>query len=313
MHALYIFAKVSFGHDLNDILYNLYGEAPNNVIRSDGNKFFSPIEISVDDSTLIAKLDENGKNLKIEKKPERIWSDAVLLPSRRVGLFITSNFISRLLREVAGEEKEAISFFAGLFKPLQMILEKSPLVPPLSLFIGDYYRTLTGIKEFPKSTIESSLGRVIMKISPLIWLFEYVFRDPFLPNLSKPIESAPEGAIDYMLIRQMVERAERGSLIVIEEPENNKNPLFQIELINFLVSKTLERDLTLLISTHSEIIPLTLAKLVEEKIISNEDVRIYYLHRDKENPWTKVKEIKIYKDGSMDELPDSIEVTIRLF
>ena len=66
-------------------------------------------------------------------------------------------------------------------------------------------------------------------------------------------------------------------------------------------------------TTHSEIIPLSIAKLVESEKISKDDVKIYYLMRSKENPWTEIKEIKVYENGTLEELPDSEKITAYLF
>lgn len=142
---------------------------------------------------------------------------------------------------------------------------------------------------------------------------EYYIDDPFLSNVRMPLEGAPEGALDFLLIKPVLEKAPERSLIVLEEPENNKNPTMQMELVKYLAEVSLKKNLTLVMTTHSEIVPLTLAKLVESRVISKDDVKIYYLTRTIENPWTQAKMIEIYDDGSMDILPDSKELTIKLF
>ena len=102
-------------------------------------------------------------------------------------------------------------------------------------------------------------------------------------------------------------------MIVIEEPEIYKNPVFQFEMMEKIVDLAVKKDLTVIITSHSEIIPLSIAKLVEEDKLKPDDVRIYYLTRSKEEPWTKIRKIEVYENGTLEELPDSEEVTARLF
>ena len=83
-----------------------------------------------------------------------------------------------------------------------------------------------------------------------------------------------------------------------------------MEFTKRIVKRTLERGLTTIMTTHSDIPILTIAKLISEGQLNPEDVKIYYFTRD---PWTKLREIKVYEDGTLDSLPDTEELVAHLF
>jgi hypothetical protein len=53
-----------------------------------------------------------------------------------------------------------------------------------------------------------------------------------------------------------------------------------------------------------------MGKLITEKVLKPEEIKVYYFKRD---PWTKISEIKMYEDGTMESLPDTEELITHLF
>jgi len=149
--------------------------------------------------------------------------------------------------------------------------EAVPLPPSLSLFILDYTRALIG---------------------------------------KMHITSASDGVADLSIFFSMTQGVPEKSLVVIEELEIHKNPISIIEFTKDIVEVTKNKKITTIMTTHSDVPLTTMAKLVKDKKLSADDVRIYYFKRD---PWTKLSSIKLFDDGTLESLPDTEEVITRLF
>ncbi len=197
----------------------------------------------------------------------------------------------------------------GFLKP---IIEELPLFPPAQVFFSDLNRALTGYRIEPIKRSLKSLGNYVVEITPLMSLFAFTVQDPFTEHKISA-EIAPDGQIDQMLIDIILERSLDYGLIVIEEPEIYKNPVFQFEMMEKISEIAIRKNLTIVMTTHSEIIPLSIAKLVEVGKVTPSDVKIYHLMRSREEPWTKIKKIDVYEDGTLEELPDSEKITALLF
>lgn len=122
-----------------------------------------------------------------------------------------------------------------------------------------------------------------------------------------------DGITDYNLIKKTIESAKDNSLIIIEEPEIHKHPILIVDLVKYLIKKALKKNLTVVMTTHSDILFHALLKAVEIGDIENSKVSVYYLIRNNENKWSKIKEIKIYDDGTFDVHPDIEVIISKLF
>jgi predicted ATPase len=85
-----------------------------------------------------------------------------------------------------------------------------------------------------------------------------------------------------------------GSLTIAEQPEIHLNPRLQCELAD-LFAFMASRDQKVIVETHSEYLLLRLRKLVAEKVISADDIALYFI--DKKNGKSNINEIKIQEDG----------------
>jgi len=304
-YALYFLSKApKIG--IEKTLNMLYGFNSKSVVRIEGSNLCYPAEIVADD--FFVKIE---RKLPISASDRSPWNDEYLLPSKRVAYFQALRFLPKLAEEIQKkpDSKAVIPFVIGLLKP---IIEELPLFPPAQVFFSDLNRALTGYKIEPMRGSLRSLGDYIVEVTPLMSLFAFTVHDPFT-NYKIPAEMAPDGQVDQMLIDIILERSLENSLIVIEEPELCKNPVFQLEMMENISEFAVNKNLTIVITSHSEIIPLAIAKLVENGKLKPDDVRIYYLTRSKEEPWTKIKKIEVYENGTLEELPDSEKVTALLF
>ncbi|MEM2363670.1 MAG: hypothetical protein QXQ20_08275 [Candidatus Nezhaarchaeales archaeon] len=184
-----------------------------------------------------------------------------------------------------------------------------PIFPPFGIFVSDYARALTGLR------LESIMGEMrdtgsyTVSIHPLLSLIELTTQDPYT-KLQLPAELSADGLLDFSIFDSMIKRVPENSLVVIEEPEIHKNPKMVIEFTELIVERALDKKLTLIMTTHLDIPLLTLAKLVREQRLRVEDAKIYYFVRD---PWTKLSEIKLHEDGTLERLPDWEEAMTYLF
>jgi len=317
-YAIY-FASKSKDSDPRFLLRQLYGCEFDKVARLVDNIPQLPISIRIDGSEFSVKPVELPKEA---KKPETMekergleivtlssspWKDEFLLPSRRVNYIQILMFLPKIMDELRSKPEAAlIGILAGglfeLFKTL-------PILPPFGAFAMDYTRALTGLRlESVKGGLKDA-GYYIVNIHPFLSLIKLAVQDPYI-KLQLPAELAPDGLLDFAIFDSITQKIPEDSLVVIEEPEIHKNPLMMKEFTEHIVKKALDKKLTLVMTTHSDIPPITVGKLIAKKHLTPEEVKVYYFKRD---PWTKTSEIKVYEDGTLESLPDTEELITHLF
>lgn len=303
-YAIY-FASKSGRIDPSTLIMQLYGHRFDKIARFFNGSPQSPIIIKLDNSELHIEL-INGmiKTLTPSNSP---WRDEFLLPSERVSLIQLLMILPRLIGEFL--KKPEASFMIGFIKTFYDLIATLPLSPPLGLFAADYLRATTGVKLEHVEGEFKEAGSYMLKISMLMPMAELMFQDAYT-KLNLPAELAPDGLLDFAIFDSMTKKVSNNSLVVIEEPEIHKNPLKIIEFTEHIVNRALERDLTIIMTTQSDIPILTIGKLISKKALNVNNVKIYYLKRE---PWTRIREIKIYEDGTFETLPDSEELVTRLF
>jgi hypothetical protein len=195
-----------------------------------------------------------------------------------------------------------VSFIAEVLKSL-------PAAPPLPAFISDYLRAVAGIDIEPQKGGVSGVGAFMLKTAPVFSLLVFTYRDPYV-ELELPLDLAPEGFIDFVILDTLARRMPQRALVVVEEPEIHKNPLKVMEYVERLVKIVEEKDVTVVMTTHSDLVVLTFAKLVAQRRLRAEDVKVYYFTR---KPRTRAEEVKIFPDGTVEKLPDWEEATAALF
>ncbi|MCP9752365.1 DUF3696 domain-containing protein [Ferruginibacter sp. HRS2-29] len=89
----------------------------------------------------------------------------------------------------------------------------------------------------------------------------------------------------------------KGSLTIAEQPEIHLNPRLQCELADLFAFMVNQKQRAI-IETHSEYLLLRLRKLIAQKVISNNDVALYFV--EKKNGQSAIKEIPIESDGHID-------------
>ncbi|RLI88170.1 MAG: hypothetical protein DRO98_03535 [Archaeoglobales archaeon] len=250
-------------------------------------------------------------------KRHSTWSESHIAVAGRYGLLLAYQAIPEMIesaarKEASPEEKEVATKILCGFSAFIDVILKSPYLAPLPVFVTELLEA-SGIKYKPELR---EVGIGLYKFTPIIFTPSTVlrYRDMINKELELPARQAPSGVVDYSLIDLIVSKSANGSLIIVEEPEEHKNPLQQIELMRRMVNLSKEKNLTLVLTTHSEIVIHAILKEVETGSLKNDAVKLYYFKRDDENPWTTVEEIGVHKDGSLEEpLLDFEEAVVQIF
>ncbi|MCB9168885.1 MAG: DUF3696 domain-containing protein [Flavobacteriales bacterium] len=100
------------------------------------------------------------------------------------------------------------------------------------------------------------------------------------------------------LIVQAIVSPQR-SITLAEQPEIHLNPRVQCELADLFVYMAKKRQ-TIIAETHSEHLLLRLRRLIAQEEIDVDKVAIYFV--DMEDGESKIKEIKLYEDGSIRQI-----------
>ncbi|MEM1673173.1 MAG: AAA family ATPase [Thermosphaera sp.] len=326
-YAIY-FASKSRTYDPRTLITQLYGCGFDRVARLVENRPQFPISIKLGDSEFSVKPSEStelprkAEEQKVKEREREVefgitkpatspWTKEFLLPSKRISYIQVMMLVPKIMRELKAEPgAEAITRMLGVFMGSIFELLKALFTsPPFWVFVSDYIEALTGLRFEPIIGEMRDIGSYMVEIHPLLSLIELTTQDPYT-KLQLPAELSADGLLDFSIFDSMIKRIPENSLVVIEEPEIHKNPKMVIEFTELIVERALDKKLTLIMTTHLDIPLLTLAKLVREQRLRVEDAKIYYFVRD---PWTKLSEIKLHEDGTLERLPDWEEAMTYLF
>ena len=299
------------------ILTQLYGYGFDMLARRADDKPCFPISIRLREWELLVRPKEGEQGFEVIRPKRSPWSDEFLLPSRRIDYIHILMFLPKVIRTMASgpaRSRASASSLSGLIAMLSGLFEvfkEVPIIPPFDSFASDLARAL-GVPIEPLSREVPGVGSFVVSISFVARLIDITFKDPFT-ELRLPLELSPDGIVDFALFDAMTARVPEGSLIVMEEPEIHKNSVMVMEFAERMAKRALEGDLTLVMTTHSDLVPSALARLVGYGLLKPDDLRIYYLSRTAEKPWTEVARLEVYADGTYEGFPDAEEVVSRLF
>jgi predicted ATP-dependent endonuclease of OLD family len=309
-HVIYLLAKAPRVKSIKDLIKGLYGLDVDYVVRRGCNSPCYPAVIRATWGDKEAELRiETSESITINGA---LWSSVYLLSSQRVDLFKLYQSITSIVlsKELSKESREITRYtISSIYSLILAFLEA--FHPATSLF----FEELMSLKELYHAgkIIESKdVGSLIYEAIPLILARDHKYIDPYI-SVELPANAAPDGIVDVGLIEEFFTRAEPDSLIVIEEPENYKHPVKLIETINKMINVVLEKKLTLVLTTHNDLVLHAIAKAVEKKQLKPGDVAIYYLERGPEKPWTNARRIAIYEDGTFEEIPHLDKVVSLVF
>lgn len=97
--------------------------------------------------------------------------------------------------------------------------------------------------------------------------------------------------------------AENGSVLIVENPEAHLHPAAQSRIMEFLIRQSLEKDLQLIIETHSDHVVNGLRISMKKGLISPEDGVIQHFAYDDITTTPVITEITSDKNGNLSDYP----------
>jgi hypothetical protein len=307
-HAAYVLAKAPMVKDVRELLRGLYGLGLEFIARLGCNGPCYPVVLEAEGGPGRVELRvRSPAELEVTGK---LWSSAYIMPSQRIDYMRLLQLLQSVVRREELETVSGRTAISLVYSLAQMLITGLPSLP--SIFLDDLMKIMGPQRAVSEVAKFKDVGSLILELIPLLSMTSYKYVDPYT-NIELPATAAPDGVIDLGLVESFLLKAETGSLIAVEEPENHKHPLKLIELVEFMARKAAEEKLTLIMTTHSDLILHSLAKLVETGVIKPGDVTVYYLERGSEKPWTTARRIHVYEDGTFDEIPHVAEVISHMF
>lgn len=98
--------------------------------------------------------------------------------------------------------------------------------------------------------------------------------------------------------------AEKGSLLIVENPEAHLHPRAQSRIMEFLINQALKKDLQLIIETHSDHVVNGMRISMKNGILKPMDGIIQHFAFDNDNIAPVITEITSDKEGNLSEYPD---------
>lgn len=98
--------------------------------------------------------------------------------------------------------------------------------------------------------------------------------------------------------------AEKGSIIIIENPEAHLHPRAQSRIMEFLIGQALKNDLQLIIETHSDHVVNGMRISMKKGVMTPSDGIIQHFSYNNESSAPEITAITCDKEGNLSEYPD---------
>ena len=189
------------------------------------------------------------------------------------------------------EGYEAVSSALITLAPVAPL--KGITMPPMPAMASEFYSLLlqlegkkgpfAKISDLFKEILEGDIVLEKLKLpegkSKMVYKFKFKDKESSI-DLIHAASMVKELSPIYLIIREL---ADKGSLIIIEEPESHLHPAAQIKLME-IFAKLVNEGLNILITTHSDLLLRKLAHLIMESsskktnvYLKPEDVAVYLL------------------------------------
>lgn len=177
------------------------------------------------------------------------------------------------------------------------------------ILIDDFINTgqlINKVSNWYKSNFENWELKVIETKTTTETKYEIAISNSFL----KPINIKQTGQgihqVLPLIVRSYIEDIEP-ILIIIEEPETHLHPAAHGNLAERFVDSVLEdENKNYLIETHSQNFVLRIRRLIAEEKLKPEQLAIYYVDFDEANNESILVNIKVNKDGSVENWPEGV-------
>lgn len=121
-----------------------------------------------------------------------------------------------------------------------------------------------------------------------------LYHDP--AGFAVEIDSAGSGIVSAFPIVATMHRVEPGGTLIVEEPEAHMEPMRQLRLVNEIVRVAHKRDISIVLTTHSDFVVNAILGMVHNEVIDPADLGLYYFQRKRES-YTNVEKIPVTRSG----------------
>lgn len=250
---------------------------------------------------------------------EQVLGDRIFVPTRGREIGEPLVQLAELARRIIRSKTFAKAFLFSAFRGdvnLEGKADSSPrwvgkhgsnLIEALALIFGDrrYRRVQQKIIEWAEKFDISGLGAG--------WLGKSAVGADYVDSkLNTPLRLALAGygSRQVMCIITQLFWSKSGDIIMVEEPEISLHPNSQAVLPE-LFADAITEGKQILVSTHSETVPLSLQRAIRRNLITSRDIAVYHVEKGRNG--TKVRRLRLTKDGYVKGwIPSFAEVESRL-
>ena len=125
-----------------------------------------------------------------------------------------------------------------------------------------------------------------------------LYRDP--AGFAVEIGSAGSGIVSAFPIVAAMHRVEPGGTLIVEEPEAHMEPMRQLRLVDEIVRAAQKRDISIVLTTHSDFVVNAILGMVHNEVIGPADLGLYYFQRRRES-YTDVEKIPVTGSGEAEQ------------
>lgn len=98
--------------------------------------------------------------------------------------------------------------------------------------------------------------------------------------------------------------AKKNSMMIVENPEAHLHPGAQSRLMEFLIAQSLEKNLQLVLETHSDHVVNGLRISMRNQTLTPDDAVIHYFEHKTDQPQSTVEHVYCDKNGNLSQYPD---------
>ena len=127
---------------------------------------------------------------------------------------------------------------------------------------------------------------------------EIVYVDPL--GFEARVGPAASGVAAVLPIMVALNRVGPAGMLVVEEPEENVEPIRQLRLVDEIVRAALGRRISLVLTTHSDFVVHAVLGMVHSGAIDPADLGLYYFRR-RRGSYTDVEQIPVNSAGEAEQ------------
>src|SRR5579885_547899 len=111
------------------------------------------------------------------------------------------------------------------------------------------------------------------------------------------------GVSQVLPVVTLLQYVPEGATVILEQPEIHLHPLAQASLADVLINAALNRDVQVVVESHSELLLLRLQRRIAEEQISKDDVKLYFCDLHEAKSQLEILDVDMF--GSINNWPEN--------